>query len=127
MPDLSIAKTVRGTLPRGSFAHIKNFVLGKGYTLSLVFIGDHKATTLNAQYRNKQTPANVLSFPLSKHEGEIFINLARARREHKKFSLSYQGHVQYLFIHGLLHLKGLPHGSTMDKTESELRQRFFVT
>jgi probable rRNA maturation factor len=126
MPDLSIATTTRGALPRGPFVEIKNAVLGKNYTLSLVFIGDHKARTLNIQYRHKQTPANVLSFPLSKHEGEIFLNLARIRREHKKFGLTYEGHVQYLFIHGLLHLKGLPHGSTMDKTERELRKKFLV-
>lgn len=105
---------------------MKEYVLGKDYALSLVFIGDKKAKTLNTTYRNKETSANVLSFPLSKHEGEIFINLARVRREHKKFDLSYLGHVHYLFIHGLLHLKGLPHGSTMDKTERELRKKFGI-
>lgn len=126
MPRFSISKTIRGAIPRGPFLRMKESVLGKEYTLSLVFIGDRKAKTLNVHYRNKQTPANVLSFPFSKHEGEIFLNLARIRREHKKFGLTYEGHIHYLFIHGLLHLKGLPHGSTMDKTERELRKRFLV-
>lgn len=126
MSRFSIAKTIRGTIPRGSFLDIKEHILGKDYTLSLVFIADKKARTLNQTYRSKNTSANVLSFPISKNEGEIFINLARARRECKKFGLTYEGHVSYLFIHALLHLKGLPHGSTMDKTEHIVRKRFSV-
>lgn len=126
MSPFSIAQTVRRPLPHGPFEDMKNIVLGTSYTLSLVFIGDYKARALNIQYRNKHTAANVLSFPLSPHEGEIFLNLARIRREHKKFDLSYQGHVQYLFIHGLLHLKGMAHGSTMDETERRLRKKFSI-
>lgn len=126
MSSFSISKTVLRPLPYGPFERMKNTVLGERYVLSLVFIGDDKAKALNIRYRDKHTAANVLSFPLSKHEGEVFLNLARIRREHKKFALSYEGHVQYLFIHGLLHLKGMAHGGTMDETERKLRKKFSI-
>lgn len=81
---------------------------------------------LNETYRGKGTPANVLSFPLGKDAGEIFLNPARARREARSFELSPEGHLEYLLIHGCLHLKGLDHGSTMDRAEVSYRKQFGV-
>lgn len=100
--------------------------LKPGYALSLVICGDARMRSLNVRYRNKNTPANVLSFPLSATEGEIFLNTARILREAKDFDLSPNGHMEYLLIHGCLHLNGYTHGSTMEKAEKALRTRFGV-
>lgn len=124
--SFSISTTLRGTQPRGSFKEIKEVVLGKGYHLSLVFIGKRKARSLNLQYRNKNKPANILSFPLDKHTGEIYICVECARAEAKKFEHTEEGHVLFLFIHGVLHLKGYQHGSTMEKKELELCRQFNI-
>ena len=93
-----------------NFEKIKNKVLGSDYELSLVFASDTLTRRLNRTYRGIDKPTNVLAFPLSKKSGEIFINRSRA----KPFS------VQYLFIHGLLHLKGMRHGATMEQAEKKL-------
>lgn len=102
------------------FTHLKNTVLGQSFELSLVFIDDRFSRRLNSTYRGKNSPTNVLSFPLSRKSGEIFIDLITARKETKKFDMSFDKFVKYLFIHGLLHLKGMEHGDTMEQVEKKL-------
>jgi len=103
-------KSVNSRADAKNFDKIKNKVLGNDYELSLVFASDALTRRLNRTYRGIDKSTNVLAFPLSKTSGEIFINRARA----KPFS------VKYLFIHGLLHLKGMRHGDTMERTEKKL-------
>jgi probable rRNA maturation factor len=121
-----ITNTTKSTLPRVPFADIKKATLGKNYSLSLVFIGDKKSRVLNNAYRNKDNPTNILSFTYDKNEGEIFINLKKASREAKLFDRKFDNFIAFLFIHGLLHLKGMDHGSTMEKAEKKLRKQFSI-
>lgn len=112
------------TVPSLPFQKIKEDILGARYDLSLVFVGDVRSRRLNKTYRNKTYIPNVLSFPLDATTGEIFINTTQARREAKKFSMSDTGFVGFLFIHGLLHLKGYAHGATMEKAESRYKIKY---
>ncbi|MEX2013310.1 MAG: rRNA maturation RNase YbeY [Parcubacteria group bacterium] len=102
------------------FTRLKNRVLGRSFELSLVFIDNKLSRRLNRTYRGKNSPANVLSFPLSKSTGEIFIDLVTAQKETKEFGMSFEQFVTFLFIHGLLHLKGMAHGDTMEQAEKTL-------
>ena len=122
--NLTLTNTTKGKLPRLPFVDVKNTILGKGYILSVVFIGDKKSRSLNKRYRKKDKNANVLSFPLSKNEGEIFINMRQAERDAKSFNMSHRSFILYLLIHGILHLKGMPHGSKMEKTEQKFQKVF---
>lgn len=122
----AITKKTKGKLPRLPFERIKNEILGRKYVLSVVFIGDKRSQNLNKTYRNKNKPANILSFPLSKSEGEIFINTKKAQKEAPSFGMNTSNFVGYLFIHGLLHLKGLKHGSTMEKAEIKACRKFNI-
>ena len=106
------------------FTRLKTTVLSRNYELSLVFIDNRFSRRLNATYRGKNKPTNVLSFPLSKTSGEIFIDLVTAQKEAKKFDMSFEKFVEYLFIHGLLHLKGTKHGGTMERRERQLMKQF---
>jgi len=92
----------------------------------VVFCGKTLSQKLNRIYRGKNKPTNVLSFPLGKTSGEIVIDLKTARIEAPKFGESFQSFVGYLFIHGLLHLKGLPHGRTMETKEQKIRKMFLI-
>lgn len=121
---VSITKTTRGRLPSLPFAYIKEAVLGKRYILSIVFIGDKKSRQLNRKYRKEDTAANVLSFPLSKTEGEIFVNPQKARRDAREFGMSEQRFILHLLIHAMLHLKGMRHGSRMKEIEQKLERKF---
>jgi len=93
---------------------LKNAVLGRGYDLSVAFLVPAKMRAITLRTKGKNKVSNVLSFPLSKTSGEILICKAAA----KPYT------VEFLFIHGLLHLKGLKHGAIMEGEESRLLKRF---
>jgi len=131
----SVSKTIKGKPPRLPFLKIKEAVLGKKYDLSLIFIGSARSMTLNQTYRNKNKPANILSFPISENCGEIFIDLKETRKTAKDFDQKYENptcppheslrrQVGFLFIHGLLHLKGFEHSSKMESEEEKTRKKF---
>jgi probable rRNA maturation factor len=110
--------------PRIRFEDIKNTILGKKYSLSLVLIGNHLGKRLNKEHKDRDYPTNILSFPIETNEGEIFINMRRVEIEAKKFNHTPKQHLAFLFIHGCLHLSGLPHGNTMDKKEQYYMRKF---
>ncbi len=118
-----VSHSVR-SYPSLPYEEMKDVILGKKYTLSLTFVGATRAQKLNKTYRNAEYIPNVLSFPLDKNVGEIYITPSVAEREAPKFSLSPRGYVGYLFIHGLLHLKGYPHGATMERAEKKYSTLF---
>lgn len=120
----SVRKTSRGIPPRILYKEIKNDILGKDFDVSLVFVGDMLATRLNVERRGKSYTPNVLTFPLTKSSGEMFINLRQAKREAKKYGISYTTWTLQLFIHGLLHLEGMAHGDTMEKKEQKLVKKY---
>ncbi|PIR82648.1 rRNA maturation RNase YbeY [Candidatus Kaiserbacteria bacterium CG10_big_fil_rev_8_21_14_0_10_59_10] len=120
----TIAATVRGPLPRVPFEAIARRALGTGYALSLVLCGDALLRRMNRAYRKKDYAPNVLAFPLTQGEGEIYINLRKASREARALRISRERRVAFLFTHACLHLAGLEHGKTMEKREAALMRAF---
>lgn len=123
---LEISNTTKKTpfSKESEFVAIYNSVLGKKYDLSLSFVGEKLAKKLNQTYRQKSYIPNVLSFPLSKTEGEIFICLNTIKKEAPEFEMTPKQYEKYLFIHGCLHLKGLDHGDEMEKQEKKFKKLF---
>lgn len=121
-----ILNMTKGTPASVPFEKIKDEILGKKYNLSLVFCGNRKSKELNKKYRNKDYTPNVLSFPLDKKNGEIFINPHVAKKEATKFGKNFTEFTGYLFIHGCLHLKGMEHGSIMDTAEEKFCKKFRI-
>ena len=124
--NVSVLNKTKGTLPRVPFSRIKDAALGTDYELSLVFVSDTESRKINMRHRGKDYVPNVLSFELDETSGEIFINPAEARRQASHFGRSYTSMIAFLYIHGLCHLKGMQHGSTMEKSEARLRKKFGV-
>ena len=114
-----------GALPKIPYLKIKNTLLGADYSLTIVFCSPLESQERNKLYRDKDYPTNILSFPLENNEGEIYISLSVARRDAKNFNLSYQEFLHLLVIHGMLHLKGHAHGSTMEELEQTYCKKFF--
>lgn len=110
---LAIVNLTKRPAPSGPFAEYKKKILGEKYDLSLVFCNGALTHKLNRERRNKDKVANVLSFPLTKLSGEIFIKIPA-----QDFSANH------LFIHGLLHLKGFTHGSKMEAEEKRFLSSF---
>jgi probable rRNA maturation factor len=101
-------------------------ILGRRYELSLVICGDTLARKVNKKYRKKDYAPNVLSFPIAKNEGEIFLNADKAGREAGLFHISHRARLAHLFVHGCYHLKGHKHGERMDRAEKMVLQQFKI-
>lgn len=112
------------------FTPIKNKVLGPLYDLSVAFLSEKEMREAMRYKKPRRLRSkvgvptkasgdkvsNVLAFPLSRTSGEILLCRAAA----KPFT------VEYLFIHGLFHLKGLQHGATMDAAEERALKEFGI-
>lgn len=123
-PSIDIKTTIRGPVPRIPFEDMARSVLGSNYELSLVVCGDALARRMNIEHRKKTYRPNVLSFPLSKTDGEIFLNVRCAAREAKRGGISLQKRLALLYVHGLFHLKGLDHSDHMEHEEQRVLRRF---
>jgi probable rRNA maturation factor len=121
--SVSISHTTQ-TYPKLPYEAIKNAVLGKKYELSIVFIGARRARTLNKTTCGKTYVPNVLSFCLEQGAGELYLTPSVLSREATRFAMSERTYLAYLFIHGLLHLKGHHHGATMEQAEKQYLHRF---
>ena len=85
--------------------------------LSLVLTNDAKIQTLNRDFRNKDNPTNVLSFPNDPPLlGDIVLAYETIEREAHEQDKSLEHHIQHMLVHGLLHLYGYDH---MDDAEAE--------
>jgi probable rRNA maturation factor len=121
-----ITNKTKGKLPSLPFVLLKKKVLGKEYELSLTFIDNKKIHSLNKLYRKVDSPTDILSFPLDKKSGEIFICPSKTKEMAKEFNRSYENFLAFLFIHGLVHLLGYDHGDKMEKVEIKYRKFFKI-
>lgn len=100
---------------------------------------DDEVQTLNAQYRSKDKPTNVLSFPMiqpdllesvtqNSDDGEVILGdivLARevCEREAVERGVSVQDHAAHLIVHGTLHLLGYDHQGDAEAEAMEAMER----
>jgi len=121
----TISSTIK-SYPRFPYQEIKETILGQKYQLSLNFIGTNRAQKLNTTYRKKTYVPDVLSFPLDNNCGEIYICPEISYPAAKNFNLTKDGYIAFLFIHGLLHLKGYDHSDTMESLERRYIKQFKI-
>jgi probable rRNA maturation factor len=97
--------------------------------VALVLTGDRAVRALNARYRGKDKPTDVLSFPGPGGEaglGDIVISVATAARNAKEYGRTLPQELDILALHGFLHVLGYDHETddgTMDRLEKRLRRR----
>ena len=83
--------------------------------LSLVLIGNSEMRRLNARYRHKDYPTDVLSFPIegtvaeSGLLGDVILSVEKARQQAKERRHSLDLEMAALLIHGIVHLLGYDH------------------
>jgi len=85
-------------------------------------VSDREIRTLNREFRGKDTPTDVLSFP----PADIAIALGVARRQASEMGHSVQTELRVLALHGLLHLLGYDHerdDGRMGRAERKLRRK----
>jgi probable rRNA maturation factor len=96
--------------------------------MALVFTGDRAVRRLNARYRGKDQPTDVLSFPGEARVGlgDVVISVEAAGRNAKGQGRTLLQELDVLALHGFLHLLGYDHETddgTMDRLERRLRRR----
>lgn len=107
--------------------------------ISLVLTNDADIQILNKQYRDKDKPTNVLSFPQQEwHEdegeicagipflslGDIIMAIETIEQESLEQKKPFADHFKHLFVHGLLHLLGYDH---IENSEAEHMERLEIT
>lgn len=124
--QVSIRYEIKGKRMRLPFIELTEKILGKDYELSIAFVSPRVSKQLNTKYRGKPHSTNILSFPLGKKTGELILDQKKITAEAPQFGLSTKNFTLYLLIHGMLHLKGYSHGSTMEKYERKFLRQFTV-
>jgi probable rRNA maturation factor len=86
--------------------------------VALNFADDETLARLNAQWRGKPKPTNVLSFPAGPGMtppdapvflGDVILAAGVTRAEAQEQGKSWEDHITHLIIHGVLHLAGHDH------------------
>lgn len=101
--------------------------------LSILLTDDARIRLLNRDYRGKDKPTNVLSFPAGDEDvvgrprllGDVALALETIEREAAAQSKSLADHVSHLTVHGVLHLLGYDHetesqANAMEALETEI-------
>jgi len=120
--------------PRADIVAWASTALGRkaaGRELGVSVVGPRESRRLNARYRGRDKPTNVLSFPAvelpavgaaDRPLGDLVICpdvlRAEAREQHK----SLRAHWAHLVVHGALHLVGYDHEDPADANRMERRE-----
>jgi len=93
----------------------------EGFNLNVVLCNNEFIRQLNSQYRHKDIPTDVLSFPtleniegenfepLDKCLGDIVISVEKLKSQAVEYGVSEEEEFARLLIHGILHLIGYDH------------------
>ena len=125
--NLAISYTTKkAPIKDGVFLHnIKNQILGKDYDLNIYFVGTKLMKSVNKKYRKKDYVTDILSFPYEDF-GEIYICGDKVIQKAKSFNTTTKNYLQYLFVHGMIHLLGHDHGEQMDNLEKKYTKKLNI-
>lgn len=99
---------------------------------SVLFTSDAEVHTLNREWRERDKPTNVLSFPMLERSalaalapdgppemlGDIALALETCTAEAADKGITLEAHAAHLIVHGLLHLAGHDHVDSDDQAEA---------
>jgi probable rRNA maturation factor len=106
--------------------------------VTVLFVDDEEIHEINSTYLKRDHPTNVISFPMNEGEfsqlnphvlGDIIISVETASRDAATGDLPIEDEIDFLFIHGLLHLLGYDHerlDSKAEVMEEKQRQIFYL-
>lgn len=99
----------------------------EGYELSILLTTDSAIQEINAAWRHKNKPTNVLSFPMDDDEdslqpmlGDIIISIDTAKRESLEKQHPLQTYLSRLLVHGFVHLLGYDHETSAEAYDEML-------
>ena len=109
--------------------------------ISVTFVNNEQIHELNRQYRGKDMPTDVLSFPMGEngvydvnHDtgakilGDIVISMEKAVEQAKRYDHSLEREVGYLTAHSMLHLLGYDHETSgLDRVRMREKEEQVMT
>jgi probable rRNA maturation factor len=104
--------------------------------ISVTLTGDEQVRALNARWRGKDKPTNVLSFPMADETdfrrakfaeaelllGDIILARGVCEAEAVDKGVTVEQHATHLLVHGTLHLLGYDHHDDREATDMEERE-----
>ena len=112
-----------GLIEKAAFTALQHQSVQDGVEMSIVITSDEQLQALNRQYRDVDAPTDVLSFPAdfidpeneAPYLGDIVISFPRAAHQASIAEHAVMEEVQFLVIHGVLHLLGYDHAEPYEK------------
>jgi len=105
---------------------VLTFVSNNNFELTIRLVNNEESQQLNLQYREKDKPTNVLSFPFEVPEGielnllgDLVICAQVVAQEADAQNKALFDHWAHMVIHGCLHLMGYDHINDNDALEME--------
>lgn len=100
------------------------------YYLSLLITTNDEIQKINREYRQKDTPTDVISFAYNETEnfgavnmlGDIVISIERVKEQSSEYGHSDEREFYYVLCHGMLHLLGYDHIEEEDKVVMRRRE-----
>ena len=98
----------------------------RSFQVSVVFVGSQFIRRINRRYLHHDYVTDVIAFPLGEGketplEGEIYVNLDRARSQAREYRVPIAEETRRLLIHGALHLLG--YTDSTSRTKARMTQR----
>jgi probable rRNA maturation factor len=102
----------------------------QGGGVTVLLADDLSVRELNARFRGKDHPTNVLSFPAPEnpeaHLGDIALAFGVCVREAEEQGKPLSHHLQHLVAHGVLHLVGYDHETDAEAEQMEGLERVIL-
>ena len=97
--------------------------------ITLAFVNNKTIQELNRKFLNKNSPTDVLSFPVGEegadgkyYLGDIIISVPKAQEQALERKHSLEREIEILTIHGFLHLMGYEHFKGLEKEEKKIKK-----
>ena len=91
--------------------------------VSVLLTDDTEMQALNRQWRGKDKPTDVLSFPAGEDTpgflGDIAVGYGVCARDAAALGRTLEAHLSHMLVHGILHLCGMDHQNDADAAEME--------
>jgi probable rRNA maturation factor len=122
----------RGRLPKREAGKLADRILTgerRKLPINIIFTDDDRIRLLNAAYRKRNQPTDVLSFAADPDEGilgEVYISVDAARRQAADYGASLREEILRLVCHGALHLCGYDHHRRPDTTAMKARENKYL-
>ncbi len=103
----------------------------KAPEMTLAFVNNKAILDLNRRFMQKDAPTDVLSFPIRDvgadgkyYLGDIIICVPYANRQRQTQGHSLERELEFLTIHGFLHLQDFEHFKGLEEEEQKIRKLF---